>query len=272
MQSVPASATSFVGNVPENYENYMVPLFMRPFAQDLARRVSKTSPNDVLELAAGTGVLTEELRKALPQARIVPTDLNQDMLDKAKEVRPDLNVEYRTADAQELPFADASFDVVAMQFGYMFIPEIAKAVAEAYRVLKPGGRYLFNTWDSIEKNPMAKVTSVALTDAIEPGAPKFLNVPFGSYDPNPILEVLRDAGFQIADADWVEHETSAPTTRDAATGLVNGTPMYSAIVENNRDAGVIRDQLATAFAAKFGDNPMRTSLQALVFEATKPVK
>lgn len=78
----------FAGSIPEIYDRLMVPMIFEPFATDLARRVAAQAPREVLETAAGTGVLTRALAAALPPAtRIVATDLNQPMLDLATGYR-----------------------------------------------------------------------------------------------------------------------------------------------------------------------------------------
>ena len=74
----------FAGSIPENYDRYMVPLIFEPYAADLARRAASLSPSAVLEIAAGTGVVTRALAPKLsPGASYVATDLNQPMLDYA---------------------------------------------------------------------------------------------------------------------------------------------------------------------------------------------
>jgi len=73
----------FAGSIPELYDRVLVPLIFEPYAHDLAERVAKVGPRDVLETAAGTGVLTRAMISRLPEARIVATDLNQPMLDQA---------------------------------------------------------------------------------------------------------------------------------------------------------------------------------------------
>ena len=130
----------FAGSIPEIYDRFLVPLIFEPYAADLARRVAALGPSDVLETAAGTGVLTRALAAPLaPATRIVATDLNQPMLDQAARRQPAGGVEWRQADALALPFADRSFDVVACQFGVMFFPDKVQGYREARRVLRPGG-------------------------------------------------------------------------------------------------------------------------------------
>jgi threonine dehydrogenase-like Zn-dependent dehydrogenase len=97
------SDRKFSGSIPEVYERYMVPLIFEPYAVDLAARMAQIAPKRVLEIAAGTGVLTRQLARVLPPATaIVATDLNQPMLDRAKSVGTARPVEWRTADAMQL--------------------------------------------------------------------------------------------------------------------------------------------------------------------------
>src|SRR5438093_1952180 len=149
----------FAGSIPEIYDRLLVPLIFEPYARDLAERLAGVKPREVLETAAGTGVLTRAIASRLPAgARIVATDLNQPMLDRAAARQPgDGRIAWRQADALALPFADQSFDAVACQFGVMFFPDKVQVYREARRVLKPGGRFLFNVWDRIDANEFAHV-------------------------------------------------------------------------------------------------------------------
>src|SRR5690349_22261543 len=142
----------FAGNVPSNYERYMVPLLFRPYAEELASRAKALRPRRILETAAGTGVVTAALAAALPNAEIIATDLNQPMLDVASTRMSSHNVTFRQADALALPFGDGEFDLVVCQFGVMFFPDKAQGAAEARRVLRDGDTYLFAVWDRIDRN------------------------------------------------------------------------------------------------------------------------
>src|ERR1035441_1425532 len=116
----------FGGSIPKLYEEHLVPLIFEPYAVDLAARVAALSPGRVLEVAAGTGVVTRRLAAALPQGvGIVATDLNPPMLALAAEIGTERPVAWRQADAMQLPFDDAAFDAVVCQFGVMFFPDKA---------------------------------------------------------------------------------------------------------------------------------------------------
>ena len=161
--SSPDSDITFAGSIPKVYESYLVPLIFAPFAGDMAARLAQHSVSSVLEIAAGTGVVTRALASALPEnVSIVATDLNEAMLEHAQSVGTSRPVEWRQADAAALPFPDETFDAVICQFGVMFFPDKAKAFAEAHRVLRPGGVFLFDVWDRIEENQFVNTVTTAL--------------------------------------------------------------------------------------------------------------
>src|SRR2546428_1814126 len=180
-----ATDKTFTGSIPKLYESHLVPLIFNPYAADIARRLASRSPSRVLEIAAGTGVVTRALVSALPERiAIVATDLNQAMLDQAIVIGTSRQVEWRQADAMQLPFADGSFDAVVCQFGAMFFPDKPAAFAEARRVLQPGGVFLFNVWDRIEENEIADTVQTAVAALFPTDPPGFLpRTPYGYYDP-----------------------------------------------------------------------------------------
>jgi SAM-dependent methyltransferase len=181
---MPESDKVFAGSIPALYDTYLVPLIFEPYAADLAKRLSSRPLSRVLEVAAGTGVVTRAMVSALPETvSIVATDLNQAMLDRAAAVGTKRPVEWRQADAMQLPFPDGAFDAVLCQFGVMFFPEKSKAFAEARRVLRPGGVYLFNVWDRIEENEFADTVTSALQTLFPSDPPRFMvRTPHGYHD------------------------------------------------------------------------------------------
>ena len=177
----------FAGSIPETIRSVPGPadlraLRARPCRPD--RRAS--SRGDVLETAAGTGVLTRAHGgAAAPQTRIVATDLNQPMLDRAaaRQLQIGRLIAWQQADALALPFEDRAFDVVACQFGAMFFPDKVQGYREARRVLKPGGRFFFNVWDRIEDNEFADVVTQALAAMFPDDPPRFMaRTPHGYHD------------------------------------------------------------------------------------------
>jgi ubiquinone/menaquinone biosynthesis C-methylase UbiE len=165
---------AFAGSIPQLYDRYLGPLLFQPYADELARRAAELRPGRILETAAGTGIVTQALQRACPDADIVATDLNQGMLDVAAARIGSDKVTFVAADAQELAFDDDSFDLVVCQFGIMFIPDKVRANSEAHRVLRPGGSYLLAIWDRLDRNPVTHTSASAVADLFPEGTADFM--------------------------------------------------------------------------------------------------
>jgi len=265
-----ASDKLFAGSIPEIYDRFMVPLIFEPYARDLAERLAKIAPRNVLETAAGTGVLTRAMLSKLPGGtRIVATDLNQPMLDRAASQSAGAQVEWRQADALALPFADQSFDAVACQFGAMFFPDRVKGFAEARRVLKPGGRFFLNVWDKIAENEFADVVTQALADVFPHDPPRFMaRTPHGYYDQDQIRGDLKAAGFTDIMIDAVEHRSPAPSPREPAIAYCQGTPLRAEIEARGAPGlQAATERAIEALARRFGNGAIEGKIRALVISA-----
>lgn len=256
----------FAGSIPKFYDTYLVPLLFEPYAVDLVNRLASKAPDRVLEVAAGTGVVTRAMASALPErASIVATDLNQSMLDHAAALGTKRPVEWRQADAMQLPFEDRTFDAVVCQFGVMFFPDKSKAFSEASRVLRPGGVFIFNVWDRIEENEFADSVTTALESLFPKDPPRFLaRTPHGYYDRPTIERDLANGGFtaspQIA---TVTARSRAKSARVPAIAFCQGTPLRNEI--EARDAsrlGEATDVAAEAVAQRFGKGAVDGKIQA----------
>jgi SAM-dependent methyltransferase len=224
-----AADSAFSGSIPALYHRLLGPLLFEPYAWDLAKRAGALGPARLLETAAGTGIVTGALIHEAPRAEIVATDLNQAMLDVAAKRIMSWRVAFQPADAQALPFEDQSFDAVVCQFGVMFFPDRIAAYREAKRVLRPGGRFLFNVWDRIGRNPVTAAVAGAVAALFPEDPPGFFDrVPFGYHDKQRIEADLRAAGFADVAVDTVE-KTSRVAARDAAIGLCQGSPLRAEI-------------------------------------------
>lgn len=270
---MPAGDKVFAGSIPEIYERYFVPLIFEPYARELAARIAAAAPGDVLETAAGTGVLTRELAAKLPaSARIVATDLNQPMLDIAAARQPDAGrIAWRQADALALPFADGSFDAVACQFGVMFFPDKVQGYREARRVLKPGGRFFFNAWDRISENEFSDVVTQALAELFPQDPPRFMaRIPHGYHDVATIDAELKAAGFASVALETVDRVSRAPSPRDVAIAICQGTPLRNEI--EARDAARLEEatqKAADAIAQRFGGGAVEGRIRAHVITASR---
>ena len=265
------SGAAFAGSVPENYERYLVPLIFEYYADDLTARAQALGPAAVLETACGTGAVTRRLAAALPEAAITATDLNEGMLAVARDAAAAGNAAYQTADATDLPFDDGAFDAMVCQFGVMFYPDKAKGYREAARVLKPGGTYLFNVWDSLDENVFAGMSHGVAKELFPDDPPEFLGVPFGYYDVTAIFRELQAAGFGEVTATALPHESRAPTARDVAAAYGAGSPLGAQLAERGEDAHrAYLEQLEAKIRDRCGDGEVAAPMQAIVFTACKP--
>jgi len=263
---------NFRGSIPALYDRHLGPLIFVPYADDLALRLADMERGRILETAAGTGRLTRALVSALPASvSIVATDLNQPMLDHASSRLPSTRVTWRQADAQHLPFSDGEFDAVVCQFGVMFFPDKPRAFSEACRVLRPGGRFLFNVWDRIEENDFADIVVKSVATLFPENPPMFVaRTPHGHHDIAALAAQVRAAGFSAVTAEIVTRESRASSALSVAIGYCQGTPMRNEIEAQDPDRLIeATDAAAAAIARHFGPGPVTGKIQAHVITAVR---
>jgi ubiquinone/menaquinone biosynthesis C-methylase UbiE len=263
------AAQAFAGLDAEYYDSILGPAQLEAIASELVGRVPSKPDGDVLELACGTGIVTRKLREQLdPAVRLVATDLSPAMIDYArKKLREQEGIEWREADMASLPFPDASFGAVVCSLGIMFVPDKKKAFAEARRVLREGGTFLFNTWDSLHENPHAR-TAGEVMDELFPGDPEmqFAKIPFGFYDYAVIRKHLAEHGLRELRMEKRPIAIHCETVHRYATGMVKGTPRALLIRERGKSLDEVIDKLAAALARVGGDAPFRLPAQVIVVE------
>ena len=260
----------FVGSIPELYDRLMVPMLFSPYAVDLANRLAVLHPEVVLETAAGTGAVTREvLARLTATAHIVASDVNPDMLTRAQSNVSDPKITWAHADAMALPFDAASFDAVLCQFGVMFFPDRVQAYREALRVLKPGGTFLFNVWDSVAHNDFVRVASAELARIFPTDPPVFMErTPHGYFDLARIDADLRLAKFAEITIDPVTMISRAGSAIDAAMAYCQGTPLRGEILARGPDRlAEVTQKIAQALSREFGTGAIAGNVQAYVITA-----
>jgi len=192
------------------------------------------------------------------------------MLDHAAKQVSSSRLSWQKADAQALPFPDGTFDAVICQFGVMFFPDKQKAYREARRVLKPGGRFIFNVWDRIEHNEFADLVTTAVAEMFTGDSPRFLaRTPHGYHDKQAVIAEVKSAGFGHVAVETLTRRSVAPSYRDPAIGYCQGTPLRNEI--EARDANRLveaTEAAASKISARFGNGPVDGMIQAHVITAS----
>jgi SAM-dependent methyltransferase len=241
-----------------------------PYAADLVERVPTSADTRVLEIACGTGIVTRRLRSALPaSATLVATDLNEAMVEYARTAVPLAGISWQTADAQSLPFAEVSFDVVVWQFGIMFLPDPARGFGEAHRVLVPGGTLLANAWHSLEENPAHRAIHDAVAAMFPDDPPQFLATPYGYHDRARILADAAAGGFTDVQLDEVRLQEHGPSALDLVTGFVRGSPLTHELTRRGADLDAAARAISEAVARVGGNAPVTLDLAATVITAVR---
>jgi ubiquinone/menaquinone biosynthesis C-methylase UbiE len=266
-----SEARLFSGSIPANYDRLLGPYLFEPYALDLKERLKGGQAKAVLEIACGTGRVTRHLVEILSEGgRITATDINSDMIAHAKTKVNDSRVEWQEADAQELPFDDDTFDHVVCQFGVMFFPDKLKAFKEAYRVLTKKGKFVFNTWASLDDNRRSAVVQDVLDEFLkEESSDFFKKAPFSFYDTNLIRQLLTDAGFKDISIEPVKKVVEYKSHDEAITGFLDGTPLTT-FLQKKGDAvrEVLKQKLMDASYREFGDS-LTSHMLAYVCAAMK---
>jgi ubiquinone/menaquinone biosynthesis C-methylase UbiE len=271
----PTSEAAFVGSIPEHYHRGLGPTLFEPYARETAARVAAVSPRRVLETACGTGIVTRRLREALPaDAQLVATDLNEPMVAVARStVGRAARVDWDCADMTRLPFSGGEFDAVVCQFGLMFVPDKPAALREARRVLAPGGRLFLATWQSLAKNTVARLAHEAVGWFFPDDPPQFYNTPFGFGEPEQIVPLLVEAGFEDVRAEAVEKQTVFESARELAIGFIDGYPITDLIKAHDPSLlPRVIDRLAGSLADHFGEGAVETRIWALLTTGSAPAR
>ena len=184
----------------------------RQFIPPLLAAAEVSAGLSLLDIGCGPGYVSA----AAAERGAIPTglDFSEEMIAIARKMFP--HIEFREGDAQDLPFADGSFDRVVANFALLHLTNPERASAEAFRVLKPGGKFAFTTWARKGENPFVKIVD----DAIQAHADLTVNLPPGPpyylfENEEEFRKALERAGFDGSSMKFKLHtiEWNVPTAR-----------------------------------------------------------
>ena len=264
-----STAAQFSGTVPATYDRILGPVLFGPYARDVVGRLPPGNGLRVLEIACGTGIVTRRLQEALSgRATIVATDLNEPMVEHARQAVASPEITWQQADAQSLPFADGSLDVVVCQFGYMFLPDKVQGLRESRRVLAPGGTLIANIWTSLDANPFAQAMHDALAFGFPDDPPRFLETPYG-YEEDRVRMDMTAAGWEDVRFETLEFESPCPSASHFARGFSHGSPLTHELIARGTDLEEATEMLARAVIPVGGEQPFTAKLSAFVITAAR---
>ena len=243
-----------------------MPHFLRPYALECIRIAEVAPSHELLDVAAGTGVLA--LAAAPRVARVVAVDFAPKMIEilasHAASAGHD-NVAAHVMDGQRLELPDGSFDRVLSNFGVIFFPDRVKGFAEIHRVLRPGGRVVVSAWSSLQRFEALGVLMSALQQAVPdlprpPKPPTLLSL----ADPGKLAEELRAGGFEDVRVESITGYFEAPNAETFWARMETTAPPIVAMLKRIGPENVARtrDHVLDTLRSRFGDGPVKLAGEA----------
>jgi SAM-dependent methyltransferase len=257
------------------YEEWRVPAVFAPLARQVLDQTEIPPGARVLDVACGSGIVARGVAQRMgPAGRVVGLDFNQGMLEAARRAAAaeEVDIEWREGNAEDLPFANASFDLVFCQQSLQFFPDRGRALAEMHRVLVPGGKVVIATWRGLDRHPFSAALDRAVRRRLSaPG----LETAFSLGEPATLAMLVREAGFSdvsiepiTIEANYAQPERFVELHVAAAAA---GIPTFHGMDTAARASLIedIREEMAEPVRqATIGDR-VRFPLQAIVARALR---
>jgi len=214
------------GSAAHKYELFVASWFAS-WAADLVERAGLIAGWRLLDVACGTGIVTRAAGPVIgPTGAITASDLNEGMLAEAREHRVDgAPVQWRQADALNLPFDDDVFDAALCQQGLQFVPDKAAAMSEIKRVLRPGGVAAVSVWRSAEYNPYISALADGLSRFLSDETGQIMLAPCGFGNRDELADVFAEAGFSSVRVHVVTLDREPVDPIEAVAGNLAALPI-----------------------------------------------
>jgi len=261
-----------VGDTAENYERYFVPAIFRPWATDLLDQMNPRQGERVLDVACATGIVARLAAERVgPTGKAIGLDVNPGMLAVAGSATPEgASIEWRQANAEDMPLPDEAFDLVVCQQGLQFFPNKLVALREMHRVLAPTGRLAISVWRDIQHIPGYIALAHALASHVSSESASFMHMTGSVADELESLAV--EAGFQKVAVRSVSRELHFSSPEAFVFELIQCTPLAWMASVNQADdstrANVVTE-ITTKLQPYVDDDGLTFPIEARVLTARK---
>ena len=264
----------FVGNVPENYERYLVPSIFGPWAKDLVEIAQLQPKERVLDIACGTGIVARTAALTLGSGgSVVGLDVSLPMLAAARSAAAaeGLAIDWQEGSAMKLPLADAACDVVLCQQGLQFFPDRPAALREMHRVLGSRGRLVLSVWTGFDRSPGFTVLAEALTHRIgaEAGA-LMTSGPFALSRAEELRTLVANAKFSDVDVRTATKMLQYPSPQEFVLRYVAGSALGGFFATANESArSALLDDVSLALSKYVDDQGLAFPIESNLLVARK---
>jgi SAM-dependent methyltransferase len=220
------------GNAAEIYQSELVPAVFGPWGPRVVELAALRPGLRVLDVACGTGLVARLAAEAVGvDGRVAALDLNPAMLAVASELPAVVGapIEWVEGDAQALPFAEASFDVVCCQLGLQFFPDRERALREMKRVLVARGRAIVMVWREIDRAPGFAALAAALGRTISADAEALMRAPFALGDADELVRLLEASGLCDCTIRAETGNVRFASAEKFVRGYIGGSPLAALV-------------------------------------------
>lgn len=236
--------------------------------ESLLDAVKARSGTKLLDIATGPGYVAARARDR--QCQAIGLDFSEAMLAKARELHPE--IKFVQGGAEFLPSEDSLFDAVVMNFGILHLAEPDRAIAEAFRVIRSGGKYAFTVWKDLQQSIGIKIVHEAIqahgdfTVSLPEGPPFFYY-----SDPNNCMEALQKAGFVNQMVQEMQLSWEIESAEELFDAFAEGTGRTGGFLRRQTEECLakIREAVRQAASKYMQNNHLVLPMAALVASAEK---